>query len=47
MDTTIKLKIDVKNELGTLKLVEEETYNSVIKRLIQKYKEDKWKKKNH
>jgi len=37
---TISLKPDTKTELDGLKLVEEESYDSIIKRLIQKWKKE-------
>jgi predicted CopG family antitoxin len=35
-NTTIQISRDVKADLDELKLVKEETYNSVIKRLIER-----------
>lgn len=40
MDTTIKIKVDIRTKLGNLKIYSKETYNDVIERLIKTAQDD-------
>ena len=38
--TTVRMQLELKNELDTLKVIDREPYESVIKRLVDYFKED-------